>query len=225
MDFHELQDLWRDRDRLTEAQWTRLYRLVHGVLAKARMYDGLDRDDLVQGFFLDKVVRGRSTAVPERPAALLQWFARYQASMHRALRSEPSFEAAELPAEDTLPAAECEAAEPLFRASRANAVQAFFDTLDEQEKILVQHAHCDQQSVLSVAQAHRIASAHHHSKRLGLVLTRHALPSDWSQTKLGRFVTRALGISTDARDDLLQVLRLLCETAQQWWSRACATTA
>lgn len=225
MDFRELQELWRERDRLSQAQWTRLYRLVHGVLAKARLYDGLDREDLVQGFFVDKVVRGRSAAVPERPAALLQWFARYQASMYRGLRSEPSFEASELPAEEHLPAAECEAAEPLFRASRASAVQAFFDTLDEQEKILVQHAHCDQQSVLSVAQAHRIASAHHHSKRLGLVLSRNALPSDWAQTKLGRFVTHALGISTDARDDLLQVLRLLCETARQWWSRACATTA
>lgn len=222
MDFSELQDLWRCRDQLTEHQWTRLYHLVHAVLARARLYDGLEREDLIQGFFLDKVVRGRSSAVPERPAALLQWFARYQMSAHQAMVAEPTFNAAELAEEP--PAPVCETAEPLFRHARGQAVQAFFDALNEQEKILVQHAHCDDQSVLSVAQAHRVASAHHHVKRLGLVLTRHTLPAEWAQTKLGRFVTRALGIPTDARDDLLQVLRLLCETAQQWWSRTCATT-
>lgn len=223
MNFTELQDLWRSRDQLTERQWTRLYHLVHAVLARARIRDGLEREDLVQGFFLDKVVRGRSQAIPERPAALLQWFARYQLSAHHAMLAEPTFHATELADEPAAPT--CEAAEPLFRHARGQAVQDFFDALNEQEKILVQHAHCDDQSVLSVAQAHRVASAHHHVKRLGLVLTRHTLPAEWAQTKLGRFVTRALGIPTDARDDLLQVLRLLCETAQQWWSRTCASTA
>ena len=222
MVFAELQDLWRCRDQLTEQQWTRLYRLVHAVLGRARIHEGLEREDLVQGFFLDKVVRGRSKAVPEREAALLQWFARYQMSARRASLTEPSFQAAELAEEPAAPA--CETADPLFREARGRAVQAFFDTLEEQEKILVQHVHCDDQSVLSVAQAHRVASAHHHVKRLGLVLTRHTLPTDWAKTKLGRFVTQVLGIPTDARDDLLQVLRLLCETAQHWWSRTCATT-
>jgi len=223
MDFAELQELWRSRDHLTEKQWTRLYHLVRAVLARARIHDGLEREDLIQGYFLDKIVRGRSQALPERPAALLQWFARYQATALRSMTAEPSFNAAELADEPAAPV--CEVAEPLFRHSRGQAVQAFFDALNEQEKILVQHAHCDDQSVLSVAQAHRVASAHHHVKRLGLVLTRHTLPADWAQTKLGRFVTRALGIPADARDDLLQVLRLLCETAQQWWSRTCTTTA
>jgi hypothetical protein len=65
MPLTDLQDLWHRRESLSEPEWAHLFGLVNDVLQSARILDGLGREDMIHGFFLDNVSRSRAKSVPE----------------------------------------------------------------------------------------------------------------------------------------------------------------
>jgi hypothetical protein len=218
VDFERLQRLWQGRRSATSEHWHELYALVEAVLGRARIMGGLDRADLIQGYFCDRVLAGTGSAVPHSEAALLSWFRNYQ-------YDQAAKEHDDLPWEDglceTQSATLGEAVDtdaPLFREQRRVRIDAFFATLSDDERLLLQVSHCDDESVLSVQQQYRLRSAHYRSKQLGIALGKSSITQQWAQTKIGRLVAE-LGLRTERTmtDDLLQVFRLLCERARQWW--------
>ncbi len=221
-DFGRLRELWAAREHATQAQWHELFVLVDRVLRRARMLDDrLERSDLVQGYFCDRVLAGRGLSVPDNEAALLNWFRKYQLDQIAALH-QPALPWSDGPCgceESVQHPAQPE--EVLFRERRKRAVAEFFDALSQEERLLLQLSHCDGESVLSVQQQHGVRSAHYRSKQLGILLGRSTLPVHWARSKLGRLV-KDLGLTVERTmgDDLLQVFRLLCERSQQWWKQA-----
>ena len=218
-DFQRLRELWGNRSGATQEQWHELYTLVEAVLRRARILDGLDREDMVQGYFCDRVLCGRGSSVPDHEAALLAWFQRYQLDqLPRERRGDLSWVEG---CEGCLGAPVVDAPDPaaeLFRQQRAKRIATFFEALSEDERLLLQVSHCDGESVLSVQDQYRIRSAHYRSRQLGIVLGRNTLPEEWARSKIGRMVAE-LGLKIEATmgEDLLQVFRLLCERARQWW--------
>ena len=222
VDFGRLRQLWASRSDAGEPEWHELYTLVERVLRRAKILDGLDRGDLIQGYFLDRVLAGRGQAVPDNEAALLGWFRNYQLDQVAKERmvgvtwDDGFCTQAGL---STEPAA---IDDVLFRDHRAAKVADFFKALKDDEKLLLQISHCDGESVLSVQDQHQICSAHYRSKQLGILLSKSAIPADWAKSKIGRLVDE-LGVKVEraASADLLQVLRLLCERALEWWEARC----
>ena len=218
-DFQRLRELWADRHGATQEQWHELFRRVEAVLRRARILEGLDRADMVQGYFCDRVLCGRGASIPDHEAALLAWFQRYQ--LDQLSRERPGDLSWDESCDGCQGAPVVDAPDPgaeLFRHQRAARISAFFESLSEDERVLLQVSHCDGESVLSVQDQYRIRSAHYRSKQLGIVLGRNTLPEEWGRSKIGRMVAE-LGLRIDATmgEDLLQVFRLLCERARQWW--------
>ncbi len=218
VDFGRLRHLWASRSHGGEPEWHELYTLVERVLRRARILDGLDRQDLVQGYFLDRVLAGRGQAVPDSEAALLGWFRNYQLDQVAKDRTVDVQWDDGFCAQAGLSTQAAAIDDVLFREHRAARVADFFDSLGDDEKLLMQLSHCDGESVLSVQDRHLLRSAHYRSKLLGIVLSKSAIPADWAKSKIGRLVDE-LGVKIEwaASADLLQVLRLLCERALEWW--------
>lgn len=206
--------LWKSRERLSTQEWEELFGLVSGVLSRARLLQGhaLSRQELVHDFFVDKLLFGRSDAAPFNEATLLFYFKRYQYDR--------------LPPPDSADASAaevgghgCLADDTLFLNKREPRIHAFFDALTDEEKLLVALVQCEDHSVLEVEQQHAIRSGAYRARQLGIVLSKNAMPASWRDTKLGRTVMGDMGIaiSDHHKPDLLQVFRLLCAKAGDWW--------
>lgn len=211
--------LWKSRERLTQAEWEELYGLIASVLSRARMLQGNlpGRQELIHDFFVDKLLFGRSDASPYSEAALLFYFKRYQ---YDRMGREPVDFSEEPEAESCTSSNWATDVElPLFLREREPKISYFFDHLSVEEKLLVALVQCEDHSVLEVEQQHSIRSGAYRAKQLGIVLSRNAIPESWRSTKLGRTVIDDLGIlvEEDSRADLLQVFRLLCAKATEWW--------
>ena len=222
VDFGRLRQLWASRSDAGEPEWHELYTLVERVLRRAKILDGLDRGDLIQGYFLDRVLAGRGQAVPDNEAALLGWFRNYQLDQVAKERMVGVTWDDGFCAQAGLSTEAAAIDDVLFRDHRVAKVADFFKALKDDEKLLLQISHCDGESVLSVQDQHQICSAHYRSKQLGSLLSKSAIPADWAKSKIGRLVDE-LGVKVEraASADLLQVLRLLCERALEWWEARC----
>jgi hypothetical protein len=100
--FPELADLWSRRANLSEAEWTRLYKLVMGVLAANPVHEESDpklggphgAEALRQSFFMDKVLVP-ATAPGANPNPTLElgglpsFYRNYLKSQFRKLKSRP----------------------------------------------------------------------------------------------------------------------------------------
>lgn len=218
VDFSRLRQLWAGRKRATESEWAELFSLVERVLRRAKILDGLDREDLVQGYFMDRVMAGQGKSVPAHEGALLGWFRNYQldqvAKDHTVdVELDDAFCAAVGLSTDAT-----EIDEVLFSDHRAAKVDTFFEGLSDDERLLIQVSHCDDASVKSVKDQYLIKSAHYKVKRLGVVLGKKTLPATWAKTKIGRLVLDlGLKIERGVSADLLQVFRLICIRALMWW--------
>jgi hypothetical protein len=215
-----LSQLWKSRENLTPTEWEELFRLIAGVLSRARMLQGYlpSRQELIHDFFVDKLLFGRSDAAPYNEATLLFYFKRYQ---YDRLGSEPLEDSSNATVDSCAATAQfvADGDPPLFLREREPKVHDFFDQLSEEEKLLVALVQCEDHSVLEVEQQHAIRSGAYRAKQLGIVLSRNAIPATWHETKLGRMVTVGMDIAVeeDSRADLLQVFRLLCAKASNWW--------
>lgn len=208
--------LWKSRERLSTQEWEELLGLVSDVLSRARMLQGhvLSRQELVHDFFVDKLLFGRSDAAPFNEATLLFYFRRYQYDR----LPQPPADYADAPSAE-LGGHTCLADDTLFLHQREPRIHAFFDALTDEEKLLVALVQCEDHSVLEVEQQHAIRSGAYRARQLGIVLSKNAVPSSWCNTKLGRAVMGGMGIAMDDqhKPDLLQVFRLLCAKAGDWW--------
>ena len=223
--FEDLQEHWRRRHALSTKEMESLYGLVYEALRDATIFDGLEREDVFHDFFIDKVLHSRAESVPYSPRALYTYFKRYQLSELKARAIRPLHMSVGEVDENHAAAATvaCSIDQALFHEARAAEVNTFFEKLGEQEKTLLQHAHCGDRKLSDVKREHRVASAYHHARQLGLILNPNKLPANWKNTKLGRLVTTVLGIPLDAREDLFQVFEMLCFAAAAWWKeRTCA---
>ena len=208
--------LWKSRERLSTQEWEELLGLVSGVLSRARILQGhaLSRRELVHDFFVDKLLFGRSDAAPFNEATLLLYFRRYQYDR----LPQPPADGTNGPFAK-LSSHACLADDPLFLNKREPRINAFFDDLTDEEKLLVALVQCEDHSVLEVEQQHAIRSGAYRARQLGIVLSKNAVPASWRDTKLGRTVMGDMGIAMDDhhKPDLLQVFRLLCAKAGDWW--------
>jgi hypothetical protein len=213
-----LRQLWASRFHAADADLHELCTLVERVLRRARILDGLERQDVVQGYIADRVLMGQGRSVPDSEAALLGWFRNYQLDQVAKERPMDVSWDEGLCAQAGLSTEGAAIDDVLFRDHRAAKVDAFFDSLQNDEKLLLQLSHCDGESVLSVQDRYLVRSAHHRSKQLGILLGKSSIPADWAKTKIGRLVDE-LGVKLEraASADLLQVLRLLCARALTWW--------
>ena len=214
-----LSQLWKSREHLTQAEWEELFGLVSGVLSRARILQGYlpTRQELIHDFFVDKLVFGRSDSAPYNEATLLFYFRRYQYDRLGLAPVEDAGQSDEGCAVATAFAGDEDM--PLFLREREPKIHHFFDRLTDDEKLLVALVQCEDHSVLEVEQQHAILSGSYRAKQLGIVLSRNAIPASWQKTKLGQTVTAEMGIAVDddSRADLLQVFRLLCAKATDWW--------
>lgn len=220
--FDRLRHLWQSRESLDAVQWDELHGSVQRVLARARILDGQrqNRHELIHDFFVDKLLLGHSNAAPYDEAALLYYFKLYQYD-RLPRRHEISMPPSEIG--DLHDAAGCELGpqpdDALFLREREPRISHFFDSLSAEEKTLIALVQCEDHSVLEVEQLHAIRSGAYRAKKLGIVLSKSALPASWRETKLGRAVVVEMGIAVSAHNapDLLQVFRLLCVKAASWW--------
>ncbi|MGC8731911.1 MAG: hypothetical protein ACP5RC_06590, partial [Halothiobacillaceae bacterium] len=216
-EFERLRELWASRKAANEAQWHEFFLLVAAVLRHARISDGFIRDDLVNGYFCDRVLRGRGEAVPVSEHALISWFQNYQSDqINKEHHSPNSWEETSRHMPTELQSEAIDADAPLFRRQRVPKVAEFVRGLSEEERLLLRFAYCDDESVLSVEQRYQIQSAHYRAKRLGITLSKRVSAADWGNTKIGRLVGE-LGVDIDRTmsTDITQILRLLCEYASK----------
>ena len=218
--------------RLSREEWLELARLVHaGLAGSQRLSDlgnaGYSKSDLINMFISDKVLRSGQANAPEHIGALRLYFLRYQRSLLRsgwgvkpvANASSCSCNEEELPDES-----ETESnprAEP-FGERRASRVAGFFESLTHEQRALVAHVQCRDQSVLAVEQSYTIKSGAYQAKRLGIVLDATKPLGDWfRQSKLGQFIVEDLGVAVTRENaaDLGQVFKLLCQAALSWLNR------
>lgn len=222
----ELVSLWRRRQRLSEREVGRIYRLVETALRGYTPPElqalGEGREELVAQFIFSKVLRldapsdaseglpdgaedGHSA--PSSSYALCAYFRRYLIDCTRASsfkrRVSLADESIENQAEERLESGDdldsSLAEHGLSPQKVAVQAKAFIANLPEPEKLLLCESFGREAAggLSGVAARHAIASYHYRAGRLGLVHRRENLPADYARTTLGGWIQDSLGIPID----------------------------
>ncbi len=241
-----LTALWNRRGTLDQAEWGELYGLVAAVLTKARRawLDGLrdERDDYVNGFFLEKVLlpAGRDSPAREMSGNYLLGFfrnyvndqfdkeARRGAGLTDSLAGDDEGETVAENVADhrEFSFSEDEVEEVLthYRLSRAEltaSAQAFLAGLETwQKQVLIRHQCADPGQTLPLSQLQEQfphSASYYRVKQLGVLHGCRSLPADYRHTEIGRWLTRELRLNLTLEDYpmLAVALRVLCLVALQ----------
>jgi hypothetical protein len=236
----ELSDLWARRATLSEAEWTRLYRLCIAVLEarpdsmEAQLVPARDsaaRRSLRDSFFVDKVLMpahaaGRVMRDELKPWALLGFYANWLRDQLRARGRGPESsdeldvgrtvdEDAEVPGQLR---ADCTTEAP--DAVDGDAVRAsardFVAALEDWAVLYLALHFCHGRERLPLSRLHRIyviPSYHYKARQLGIAPPRGGFgdPRDFADTLLGRWLI-GCGIALDAErlDAIRFAFDLLC---------------
>jgi hypothetical protein len=183
------------------------------------------KEDYIQGFLLHKVLRTKFAASRlDSAAALCTFFVRYLRSMLKssANRMEYLQEESELDrlAEGGGDDSACEWTSNEdrlgFKRFLESAVQ-FWQDLDTEDQIYLSLHACDPdgEPLYAIAARYRIASYHYRAGRLGITRKKGELPSTFSQTRIGKWMTDRLHIamSAESMEDVSRAFQALCATA------------
>ncbi len=232
----ELVSLWRRRQRLSERDVGRIYRLVESALRGYAPPElqalGEGREELVAQFIFSKVLRldapgdeSEATddghSAPSSSYALCAYFRRYLIDCTRASafrrRVSLADESIENHAEERVePGDDLDsslAEHGLNQQHVAAQAKAFIANLPEPEKLLLCESFGREAAggLSGVAARHAIASYHYRAGRLGLVHRRENLPADYARTTLGGWIQDSLGIPIDPENmgAILSVFKIL----------------
>ncbi len=232
-----LPDLWRRRTQLSDDEMVSMYDLVQRALRSYHPLElhalGEDKEELVHQFIYTKVLRlapghMNSRACPESAPsngyALCAYFRRYlidclrSASHQRNVSMENDGMAQEIdlrahaledPVESVL------VQHGLDEQRVRTAARAFIARLDEPERIVLAgslggYSEC-KGGLSALAARHRVPSYHYRAVKLGVTMKKTADAADFSNTKIGRWLTDVLGIEIEVgnRDAILIALNLL----------------
>ncbi|SEB23728.1 hypothetical protein [Paraburkholderia sartisoli] len=232
-----LPDLWRRRTQLSHDEMASMYDLVRRALRTYHPVElqalGEDKEELVAQFIYTKVLRlapghTESQACPESAPsssyALCAYFRRYLIDCLRSASHQRnvSMENDGMEQEIDLHAQALE--DPvdsvltdygLNEHCVRRAARAFIASLDEPEQIVLAGSlgWCSEckGGLSAVATRFSVPSYHYRAVKLGVTMKKTADAGDFSNTKIGRWLTDVLDIeiSLDNRDAILVVLNLL----------------
>jgi hypothetical protein len=232
-----LPDLWRRRTQLSDDEMVSMYGLVKRALRSYHPLElhalGEDKEELVHQFIYSKVLRlapghmdsrAAPESAPSNSYAICAYFRRYlidclrSASHQRnvSMESEGMAQEIDLHAhalDDPIDGVLLQ--HGLDEASVRAAARAFIAGLDQPERVVLAgtlggYSEC-KGGLSAVAARHRVPSYHYRAVKLGVTMKKTADAADFSNTKIGRWLTDELGIAIDAdnRDAILVALNLL----------------
>ncbi|CAH2923767.1 MAG: Adenylosuccinate lyase (EC [uncultured Paraburkholderia sp.] len=230
-----LPDLWRRRTQLTADEMVSMVELVRRALRTYHPLElqalGEDKEELVAQFIYSKVLRlapghtethACADSAPSNGYALCAYFRRYLIDCLRSAgrQRNVSMETDGIAQEIDLHAQALE--DPVqsvllqygLDEQRVRlAARAFIESLDEPERIVLAGSlgWCSEGKggLSAVAAQHRVPSYHYRAVKLGVTMKKTATAEDFSNTKIGRWLTDVLGIDIDNRSAILLALNLL----------------
>ncbi len=232
-----LPDLWRRRTQLSDDEMVSMYDLVRRALRTYHPVElqalGEDKEELVAQFIYSKVLRlapghtesqSCAESAPSNGYALCAYFRRYlidclrSASHQRnvSMENEGMEQEIDLHAhalQDPVDSVLMDFGLNEHRVRRA--ARAFIASLDEPEQIVLAGSlgWCSEYKggLSAVATEYRVPSYHYRAVKLGVTMKKTADAGDFSNTKIGRWLTDELGIdiALDSRDAILVALNLL----------------
>jgi hypothetical protein len=239
-DSNELSDLWARRTSLSEAEWTRLYRLCIALLEarpdamEAQLVPARDhaaRRALRDSFFVDKVLMpahspGRVMGSELKPWALLGFYANWLRDQLRARGRNPETgeepdaertadEATEIPGAER---ADCtiEAPERVDGAALRVSARTFVQRLEDWAVLYLALHFCHGRERLPLSRLHTmyaIPSYHYKARQLGIAPPRGGFgdSSDFADTLLGEWLTGSgIALEAEALDAIRFAFDLLC---------------
>jgi hypothetical protein len=232
-----LPDLWRRRTQLSDDEMVSMYGLVKRALRSYHPLElhalGEDKEELVHQFIYTKVLRlapghmdSRATpeSAPSNGYAICAYFRRYlidclrSASHQRNVSMEADGMAQEIDLhahaiDDPIDSVLLQ--HNLNEASVRAAAHAFIASLDAPERVVLSgtlggYSEC-KGGLSAVAARHRVPSYHYRAVKLGVTMKKTAGADEFSNTKIGRWLSDDLGIAIDVdnRDAILIALNLL----------------
>lgn len=233
--FPWITQLWDRRDSLSGAEWAELYRRVLAELSGLRPQEAAALPDSLDAlrhlYFVERVLNGRAATAPGHPGALRLYFRRFLLDLGRQPRplidsnfdsnfdpdSEPDGAQAEVQAEVQADILHGYGVTP---AQVQAGAATFLHTLPPDMLLLLRHG------AGGGAPPRRIASAHYHCGKLGLVHSQKGQPASAGRqtvlpahrrTLLGRWVATTLGLDADLNQGDIEaaqiVLDILCARA------------
>jgi hypothetical protein len=237
LDEAELIALWAGRGSLSGEQWHRLWALICRVLNRCHpsVLQSLPdtKEDYISEFFLQKVLHTKDRQQHlASAAALATFFQRYLIDVyrHRSVQSEIHVDdEATLDALSTSGDDDCASEtatlghSPDVAASRTELLASaltFFQTLAYADQLYLALHACDGdgEPLSALAKRYQIASYHYKAGQLGITRRKDDLPATYDQTKIGRWLTKDLGLKMSAEfaDDVTDAFESLCHAAALW---------
>ncbi|MEQ5843384.1 hypothetical protein BWP39_19330 [Paraburkholderia acidicola] len=238
-----LPELWRRRTRLSEDEMVSMYDLVRRALRSYHPQElsalGEDKEELVAQFIYTKVLRlapghtesnACAESAPSNGYALCAYFRRYlidclrSASHQRnvSMEDEGMEQEIDLHAHALEDPVESVLMEYGLDEHRVRlAARTFIAGLDEPERIVLAGSlgWCSgcKGGLSAVATQHRVPSYHYRAVKLGVTMKKTADASDFSNTKIGRWLVNVLGIDIDSenRTAILIALNLLAAESSE----------
>ncbi|NIF56512.1 hypothetical protein [Burkholderia sp. Ax-1724] len=232
-----LPDLWRRRTRLSADEMVSIVELVRRALRTYHPLElqalGEDKEELVAQFIYAKVLRlapghtetsACADSAPSNSYAVCAYFRRYLIDCLRSAghQRNVSMENEGIEQEIDLHAQALE--DPvqsvllqygLDEQCVRFAAREFIEGLDEPERIVLAGSlgWCSESKggLAAVATRHRVPSYHYRAVKLGVTMKKTAGAEEFSNTKIGRWLTDVLGIAIDIenREAILLALNLL----------------
>ena len=223
-----LSELWQRRHRVNQAEMLELYQLVQAALSHYSPVElqalGETKEELISQFIFTKVlmlerdpgktVEPAAHSAPSSAYAVCAYFRRYlidclrSACHQRCVSMEITGVAQEM--------------EEAHRAPVDDPIRLVLEEFGLAEGVVTQRArrfiagldHCDRLllegtlgsmagdkgGLSQVAARHKIASYHYRAGKLGVTLRKDAVPEDFEQTRIGRWIRTDLGIDIRAEN-------------------------
>ncbi|WP_118181669.1 hypothetical protein [Paraburkholderia phosphatilytica] len=243
-----LPDLWRRRTQLTSDEVVSMYGLVTRALRTYHPQElqalGDDKEELVAQFIYSKVLRlapglPDSHACPESAPsngyALCAYFRRYLIDCLRSASHQRNVSLEEDGMEQEIDLHAASIDDPvnsvlsqygLDEARVRFSARTFIAGLDEPERLVLAGTlgWCSEckGGLSAIAAEHQIPSYHYRAVKLGVTTRKTAGPEDFSNTRIGSWLSDVLGIEIDAenRAAILVALNLLAAESSEETTRA-----
>jgi hypothetical protein len=243
-----LPDLWRRRTQLTDDEVVSMYGLVTRALRAYHPQElqalGDDKEELVAQFIYSKVLRlapglPDSHACPESAPsngyALCAYFRRYLIDCLRSASHQRNVSLEEDGMEQEIDLHAASLDDPvdgvlrqygLDEARVRFSARTFIAGLDEPERLVLAGTlgWCSEckGGLSAIAAEHQIPSYHYRAVKLGVTTRKTASPEDFSNTRIGSWLSDVLGIEIDVenRAAILIALNLLAAESSEETTRA-----
>lgn len=223
-----LAHLWQRRHKVNQSEMLELYQLVQAALAHYSPVElqalGDTKEELVAQFIFtkvlllernaDRVCEPAAHSAPSNAYAVCAYFRRFlidclrSACHQRCVSLEISGVAQEMeeshnaPVDDPVRLALADFG--LTETIVAYGARRFIESLDDSDRLLLEGTlgsmAGNKGGLSQVAATHKIASYHYRAGKLGVTLRKGAVPADFEQTRIGRWIRIDLGIDIRAEN-------------------------